>query len=300
MSETFQRKTKQMIKFSCLLMAALPLLTDTALAEKPATLPAGVEEKGGSYFSKLDKVEMVYIPGGVFLMGEKDSTNNPLARVIVDGFFIDKYEVSNANYLRFVKATEHARPQYVQRRNPQDPWKDSRFNHPSHPVVGVTWEDANTYCKWSGKSLPTQAQWEKAARGTDGNKYPWGNSPSSEGNLFKANFSQMARPGAKVPTDGFEFTSPGGKCEQDTSVYGVKDLAGNVSEWCSDWFGPVSKDRSTTNPKGPATGVARILKGGNWQSISRFGDPLAAAKSQYQKPTISAWGLGFRTVIPAK
>jgi formylglycine-generating enzyme required for sulfatase activity len=80
----------------------------------------------------------------------------------------------------------------------------------------------------------------------------------------------------------------------------VKDLAGNVSEWCSDWFGPVSKDRNTTNPTGPATGVAHILKGGNWQSISRFGDPLAAAKCQYQKPAISAWGLGFRTAISAR
>ncbi|MDA1139097.1 MAG: SUMF1/EgtB/PvdO family nonheme iron enzyme [Planctomycetota bacterium] len=284
----------------CLLTSALQIILCHALAEKPAMLPAGVEERGGSYFSKVDRAEMVYIPGGVFLMGEKDSSSNPVARVLVDGFFIDKYEVSNASYLRFVTATEHARPQYEQRRLPQDPWKDSRFNDPSHPVVGVTWEDATAYCKWAGKSLPTHAQWEKAARGPDGNNYPWGDSPASEGNVFRANFSQMVRPGTQVPSDGFNFTSPVGKFEQDTSVYGVKDLAGNVSEWCSDWFGPDSTDRITTNPKGPATGVARILKGGNWQSISRFGDPLASAKVQYQKPTISAWGLGFRTVITAK
>jgi iron(II)-dependent oxidoreductase len=289
-----------MTEISFTIICAVLSVFNAALAEKPATLPPGVEEKGGSYFSKIDKAEMVYIPGGVFLMGEKGSSNNPLARVIVDGFFIDKYEVSNASYLRFVKATEHARPSFVQRRVSQDPWKDSRFNNPSHPVVGVSWEDGAAYCKWAGKSLPTQAQWEKAARGPEGNKYPWGNSAAIEGNLFKANFSQMARPGTQVPNDGFKFTSPGGKFEKDTSVYGVKDLAGNVSEWCRDWFGPVSKNRNTTNPTGPATGTGRILKGGNWQSITRFGDPLSSGKTQYQKPTISAWNLGFRTVIPAR
>ena len=264
----------------------------------PEKLPAGVIEKDGKYFCKKDGAEMVFLPRGSFLMGAKGQEENPLARVFVDGYFIDKYETTNARYRRFVEETKHPAPAFVQRGRSTEAWRDRRINKPDQPVVGVTWADATAYCKWAGKQLPTQAQWEKAARGRDGRKYPWGDGPADEAGAFKANYAQMGRPGAAQKNDGFPYTAPVGKLPGDRSPYGVMDMAGNAAEWCADWFGvPDRKKGETTNPKGPATGVARVLRGGSWLSSVRFGDPLRCSEVQYQKPTVSAWNLGFRGVI---
>lgn len=269
-------------------------------AKRPAVMPAGIEEKEGRFFCVKDCIEMVYVPEGSFLMGDKDQKENPLVRVYLGGFFIDRFETTNAQYRKFAEATERPAPRFSERGAARETWKDGRLNAADQPVVGVTWQDAADYCKWAGKQLPTQAQWEKAARGTEGRKYPWGDEPPGDDKGFRANFSQMTRPGQQDAGDGWLFTSPAGKFERDRSPYGVLDMAGNVSEWCSDWYSvPDPGKRETTDPRGPETGEARVIRGGNWQSSMQFGDPLRCTEVQFQKPAVSASSLGFRGVIPA-
>ncbi len=152
---------------------------------------------------------MVHVRGGPAVLGYVYYTGlyGPMAYQ-VDGFWIDRFEVSNADYAAFVQATGHA---------PQAFWDDPEFNRPDQPVTGVRHDDAVAFCAWAGKRLPTEIEWEKAARGQDGRIYPWGNAPTLE--LAKLDGD------APAPVDGY----PG-----DVSPYGVRNMAGNVAEWVAD------------------------------------------------------------------
>jgi formylglycine-generating enzyme required for sulfatase activity len=268
-------------------------------AKRPPVIPAGIVEKEGKFFCVKDGAEMVYVPEGSFLLGAKDQKESPPVRVYLGGYFIDRFEATNAQYRKFAEGTERPAPRFSERGAVRETWKDLRLNAAEQPVVGVSWQDAADYCKWAGKQLPTQAQWEKAARGTDGRKYPWGDESPEDAQGFRANYSQMTRPGQQNAGDGYLHTSPVGKFERDRSPYGAMDMAGNVSEWCSDWFSAADPDkRETTDPRGPETGDAKVIRGGNWQSSMQFGDPLRCTEIQFQKPGVSASNLGFRCVIP--
>jgi len=193
-----------------------------------------------------DGAEMVSIPAGEFLMGSEDSDasadEKPRRRVYLDAYQIDKYEVTNALYKRFTDATGRAAPSY---------WNDSKFNGSNQPVVGVDWNDATAYCQWAGKRLPTEAEWEKSARGTDGRKYPWG----EQWDVSRAN-SNESKIGKTVAVGSY----PGG-----VSPYGVHDMAGNVWEWVTDWYDATYYQRAPSrNPKGPDSGPGRVLRGGSW------------------------------------
>ena len=177
-------------------------------------------------------------------MGDGKDGDNPKHRVHLDAYYIGKYAVTNAQYAKFVRATGHRPPN-------NKLWDDSKFGN--HPVVNVSWDDTMAYARWAGCTLPTEAQWEKAARGPQGYVYPWGNSwdPS------KLRHSVGVRAIGTAPVDAY----PGG-----ASGYGTYQQAGNVLEWCSDWY---HGDYYTTpdaarNPRGPSTGSRRVLRGGSW------------------------------------
>ena len=232
---------------------------------------------------------MVIVPAGEFLMGSPAGSDGfddeqPQRRVFVSAFWIDRLEVTNAAYHRFVQATGHRAPGNA---NPAVTlWEQNApiAGIDQHPVVNVSWEDASAYCRWIGKRLPTEAEWEKAARGTDGRRYPWGN----EWDLMKANsasywaertveFASGAEweafwvkgEGARISKakgiKGEVLTLPVGSFPAGASPYGLLDTAGNAGEWVQDWFDPnYYQSASLSDPPGPAKGAVKAMRGGSW------------------------------------
>jgi sulfatase modifying factor 1 len=254
--------------------AALAIVSLCALPGKPLTVSALERE--------LDSVPMVSIPAGVFKMGtpegEGRSDEWPQREIYLDEFAIDQVEVTNERYMKFVQATGH--------RNPPNPYGTGTLQSAKGveelPVVQVTWYDSKTYCAWAKKRLPTEAEWEKAARGADGRTYPWGNSPPTD---KRANFDREWEEDKTLHPVG---TMPGGD-----SPYGVKDMAGNAREWVSDWYdADYYKNASTRNPQGPdKKGIVRSIRGGSWHSP--IGDIRVAARGKGGF-ALQTHGTGFR------
>lgn len=203
------------------------------LKGKPRALP-GVKRKAPT--------GMVYIPAGEFLMGssERWSDESPEHVWYLDDYFIDKYEVTNSVYRKFVQATG---------RRPPDHWPGGRFPEDLayHPVVYVSWYDAQAYCQWAEKRLPLEQEWEKAGRGTDGRTYPWGN----EFDESKSNNAQKESKG----------TEPVGSYESGKSPYGLYDMSGNVWEWVDAWYKP---HPGNTTPSEEYGEKYKVSKGGSW------------------------------------
>lgn len=194
-----------------------------------------------------DGTTLIYVPGGEFVMGsDAFSVERPPHAVRVSPFWIGRTEVSNARYRQFLEATGTSPTQYN---------SDPLYSDPQQPVVGVTWDDALAYCQWAGGRLPREAEWEFAARGSDGRLYPWGNAEPTE---ERAVYGRIFGKGGKPAPVG---TTPG-----DVSPFGVLDMAGNAMEWCSDWYGPYPSDSSEPllDPEGPANGAKRMMRGGCW------------------------------------
>jgi len=220
--------------------------------------------------------DMVLIPAGDFQMGGGTGGHT----VYLDDFLIDKYEVTNAQYAKFMEATDHPAPAN---------WKDKNLNIPEHPVVGVSWNDAKAYCQWDGKRLPTEAEWEKAARGgLIGMKYSWGDDVSNahdKANIFSKNGNDI-----------WTYTAPVGS--YDANGYGLFDMAGNAREWCEDIYdwGYYSKS-PLRNPKGPDTGSQRVVRDGCWKYDASY---LVVWKRQGRSPTSKYDEQGFRCARDAK
>ncbi len=230
---------------------------------------------------------MALIPAGDFLMGsdDGDSDEKPVHTVYLDAFYLDKYEVTNAQFKKFLEANPQWRKDRIARKYHDGDYLNdwNGMNYPSgeadHPVVYVSWYAAATYAQWAGKRLPTEAEWEKAARGgLAGKKYPWGDSVDSS----KANYN---RPVGSTTLVG----------KYPPNGYGLYDMACNVWEWCSDWYDKNYYSSSpSNNPPGAASGQFRVVRGGSWASRSI---DMRAASRDYSKPNVTADNIGFRCCV---
>ena len=208
---------------------------------------------------------MQRVPAGPFWMGidEPDSDRRPRHSVTLDAFDISRHEITNAEFAAFVTARGYERPEWWSdagwrwraREAVTQPqfWTNGAFNGPNQPVVGVSWFEAEAFCTFSGFRLPTEAEWEKAARGTDERVYPWGDT------------WDPARANGGVP--GSAGTVAVESYAGGVSPYGVYDMAGNAWEWVADWYDARYYATSPpSNPTGPATGGEKVLRGGSWKS----------------------------------
>ena len=188
---------------------------------------------------------LALVPAGEFEMGDGQDASCPKHQVHLDAYYIGVYAVTNRQYAEFVSQTGHRKPD-------NNRW--SNKDYADHPVTDVSWDDAIAYCKWAGGSLPTEAQWEKSARGPGALIYPWGDSWDE---------SKCRH----VKNRGSEETAPVYGFPAGVSGYGTYQQSGNVWEWCSDWYGEnyYKQSESSHNPAGPTGGSSRVLRGGSWR-----------------------------------
>lgn len=228
---------------------------ELTLAERDERMKKALAENRGKWS------EMIVIPAGKFIMGTTEDEfipeETPQHEVYLDSYYIDKYEVTNALYWEFlqsIKSTgDHSKCFPSEPKNkdhtpgtPHTGWDYPYYDYPDYPVTRVDWYDAYAYAAWAGKRLPTEAEWEKAARGADGRRFPWGN-------VWDAKRSNVG-PDAPLSVGSFEYGA---------SLYGCMDLIGSVSEWCNDWYHPeYYRTSPSINPKGPETSTGtRVIKG---------------------------------------
>ena len=265
---------------------ASPTLTFTPTSIASPT-PSATPTFDGLAPAKTDDsgAEMILVPSSSFLMG-KDAGNadeNPVHLVKLDDYYIDKYEVSNADYKACVEDLKCSLP------------KTTTFYasilYRNHPIVFLSWDKAKDFCEWRDARLPTEAEWEKAARGTDTLNYPWGNIFDKRATNFCDAECENAWADQGV-IDKYTMTAPIGTYPDGQSPYDIYDMAGNVSEWVADWYGEeYYQDSPIKNPLGPENGTYRVFRGGSWYdkktdlyTFSRF----------FLRPEIAYNYIGFR------
>ena len=231
--------------------------------------------------AEVVKQEMVLVPAGEFFRGTNEGGYNerPLGLLYLEPFWIDKYEVTNAHYSEFVEATGHRQPgppsRYAR--------KLAHLRGANQPVAYVSWADASAYCEWKGKRLPTESEWEKAIRGTDGRTWPWGEDLTD----YPANFGGSQ--------DGFEYTAPVGSFPKDRSIFGVFDGAGNAMEWADNWYiedlYKVSTVKKNKRAQRDGTRTYKTLRGGGYTSR---GIDLRITNRMFMVPDFRDETIGFR------
>lgn len=252
-----RRNLQGTLLISLLLAVAIaPALAEKREVQGPdKEVPSSVTGQTGKEIVSKDGAPMVLVPSGVFKMGSDEyggNDENPAHRVFLDAYYIDKYEVTIGRYERYMKATGAEQPEW---------WEDALIiGNKNLPVIGVNWNDAFMYCRWAGKRIPTEAEWEKAAGGLDGRMHPWGNeAPSPK----RANYGHEM----VMDTNRYVMLTPVGHFENGKSPYGVYDMAGNVQEWVADWFDheyyKKSPDRNPTGPSEDNDG-GKVVRGGSF------------------------------------
>jgi formylglycine-generating enzyme required for sulfatase activity len=273
----------------------------------PQRLPSNIVEiaPGILYLNTADGSEMIYVGPGYFEMGSESRIaqkhEKPKHRVKVSGSFISKYEITNAQYHRFFEEfnkksdANMLHPDATQPGLPKPDllprvWKTQtdkeQWGKEVQPVVGVTWYDAWSYCKWAGGRLPTEAEWEKAARGPFGEReYPWGKSIDSQKTKYR------------LPYKTRDVSLSVKQCVSDVSPYGIVGMAGNVREWCLDWYDADCYVRSgqTSDPTGPKKGVMKVQRGGSWNDEA---DACRTSARHTAKPELAFEFVGFRLLVP--
>jgi formylglycine-generating enzyme required for sulfatase activity len=299
----------------------LQQLTDNRFADEfPAwrpvatvASPAEVATLGDTWTRTTDGMVMVYVPAGEFQMGSDDAevdaalemcstyysgcerawfeVEQPVRTVALDGFWIDQTEVTNGQYQRCVEAGACDPPRGTGSDTRSTYYGDSTYN--DYPVIHVNWHQADAYCAWAGGRLPTEAEWEYAARGPEGHRYPWGN--EFDGTRLNSCDVNCGYSWAEEAfDDGYADTAPVGSYPSGASWCGALDLAGNVWEWMADWFGEYSSGRQV-NPTGPSSGTSHTSRGDSadgTRSVTRCAARHGMPASQTYKYT------GFRCIVP--
>ncbi|CAK9295723.1 unnamed protein product [Gordionus sp. m RMFG-2023] len=274
---------------------------------------------------------MVLINEGEFIMGTNTphfiaDGEGPERTVFISKFYLDKYEVSNYDFSIFINATgyiteaEKFGVSFVLENNLDEKikldikkavadatwwlpvenatWRQPEglgshiYNRSNHPVIHISWNDANSFCKWAGKRLPTEAEWEYACRGgMDRKLYPWGNE-FNQNNIFHANIWQGEFPYINTGEDGYVTTAPVNVFAPN--AYGIYNIVGNVWEWTSDWWHTQHDSSYQKNPKGPDSGTDRVKKGGSFACTEGYCFRYRCAARSQNTPDSSATNLGFR------
>ena len=271
-----------------------PVPTPTKTAE-PENQPISME------INPVDEAEYVLVPAGEFLMGSEPGKDpffwgaeGPEHTVYLDKYWIYRTEVTNEMYQLCVEDQKCPRPQYLYSVDAEDYYGNPEYD--DYPVIHVTFTHAQSYCNWAGGKLPSEAQWEKAARGSEGYMFPWGDDPPDV-DLVNLCDSSCARGSERENhfSDGYPGTSPVGSFPNGASPYGALDMAGNVWEWTFDYFQSTYYSISPNeNPKGPATGTTRTIRGGSW--FNPTSGVRAAARTSLTPQKILDT-LGFRCVV---
>lgn len=240
-----------------------------AMAGEPGMIfiPAGEYERGRAHEDK--NAETKWYPNLL-----KD--DQPVRRIHVDAFLLDEHEVTNGEYARFVAATKRRAPIHW-------PGGVARADDAQRPVTNVSWDDAQAYARWRGKRLPTEAEWERAARGLsdDGRKFFTGADKLSD---TDAHYSQVGGPGTV--------------CEHRRNDFGLCDIAGNVWEWTADWYEQRYYEKSPSrNPAGPAAGQYRVIRGGSWADVAEY---LTCSYRGWVRPSERSPNIGFRCAKPVQ
>ena len=263
-------------------------LPPTATSIPPTNTPTPTPTLGigSTMVSEKDGMEMVYVPAGEFLMGspegEGDEDEHPQHKVYLDAYWIDKTEVTKRMFSMFLRET-----------NPNVKIDESDLDY---PAIIVNWQDAAAYCRWAGKRLPTEAEWEKAAGGLDHSIYPWGNRFVGT----KLNYCDINCTQSWADTeydDGFVFSAPVGSYPEGQSDYRALDMAGNVFEWVSDWYDEDYYSVSPLkNPLGPDNGTMKVVRGGSWYDNR---DYQLTSRRSFFNPIGIGYNIGFRCVMSA-
>jgi formylglycine-generating enzyme required for sulfatase activity len=263
-------------------VTASPTETPRLPTNTPQSTAASALSVGATQVSPKDGMVQMYVPAGEFLMGSMDPDSNassdekPQHTVYLDAFWIDQTEVTNAQYAKCVQAGQCLAPIQASSDTRNSYYGNAQYAN--YPVVYVSWDDAKNYCAWAGRRLPTEADWEKAARGTDGRFFPWGNQAP---NTTLVNFNENVGDTTEV-----------GKYPAGASPYGALDMAGNVSQWVSDWYGENYYQNSPErNPTGPGSGSYRVLRGGGFYASAS--DSRSSLRNNVP-PGSMGFNIGFR------